>query len=39
MELIESGNWHVILEPENNNWRLSGRINQAQQASWSLQPE
>ncbi|MEJ2142731.1 MAG: FixH family protein [Gammaproteobacteria bacterium] len=39
MELIESGSWHVILEPEDKSWRLKGRINQAQQASWVLQPE
>lgn len=38
LELINSGSWHVILEPGDKNWRLTGRVNLPQQTSWKIQP-
>lgn len=39
MALIESGNWHIIIEPEDKSWRLRGRTSQPLQTDWMLKPE
>lgn len=33
---IRSGNWTVILEPQEKNWRISGRVTLPQQRTWTL---
>ena len=39
LDLITTGSWHVILEPDDKSWRLTGRVNLPQQTSWKLQSE
>ncbi|MDH5394636.1 MAG: FixH family protein [Gammaproteobacteria bacterium] len=36
IESARSGNWTVILTPENNDWRISGRITLPDQTLWNL---
>jgi len=33
---IRSGNWTVILEPKEKNWRITGRATLPQQSKWTL---
>lgn len=34
---IKSGNWITYLEPDNNDWRISGRIKLPEQSKWEMQ--
>ena len=33
---VKSGNWIIILEPEEKNWRLNGRVTLPKQSQWQL---
>lgn len=36
LKTIRSGNWITILEPEEKNWRINGRVTLPKQSKWYL---
>ena len=36
IKAIKSGNWIIILEPEEKNWRINGRVTLPKQTKWSI---
>ena len=33
---VKTGNWLIILEPEERNWRINGRVTLPKQTQWKL---
>lgn len=33
---VKSGNWILILEPEEKNWRINGRVTLPKQTQWTM---
>ena len=36
LDTIKSGNWITILEPEEKNWRINGRVTLPKQTKWHM---
>lgn len=36
IEKVRSGNWITILQPEEKNWRINGRVSLPKQSHWQL---
>lgn len=36
IKTIKTGNWIIILEPEEKNWRISGRVTLPKQTQWHI---
>ncbi len=36
---IKDGNWNLVLQPENLQWRIDGRASIPQETNWSLRAE
>lgn len=36
---IKKGNWNIILEPEEQNWRINGRVTLPRQTLWQMDSE
>ena len=36
---VAMGNWIIILEPEEKNWRINGRVILPKQTHWQLNPQ
>ena len=36
VKTVKQGNWIIILEPENQNWRIDGRVTLPEQNKWHL---
>jgi len=39
LETVKSGKWITILEPEEKNWRINGRVTLPKQNQWQLNSE
>ena len=36
MNTVKKGNWIIILEPEEKNWRINGRVTLPKQTKWAI---
>ena len=36
LETVKAGNWLIILEPEERNWRINGRVTLPKQTQWKM---
>lgn len=39
LAVTQKGNWHVILEPDSQQWQISARVNLPENKNWQLMPE
>ena len=39
LKTVKSGNWVIILEPEDKNWRINGRVTLPKQTLWQMDSE
>jgi len=39
LETVKRGNWLIILEPEERNWRINGRVTLPKQTQWQINSE